>query len=253
MVVLCRRGHECGALLSSRRRARVDRSHGSRHFAGMRPGRGVYCRCYIPPLTPPPKRNSVVLRRRRFLVHVSTALTALLVGCGRRPVDRNRALSVLVSTSEIVLPSDLSYAQRKRIVEDFWVWVEGYSPAAERRRPWGMPRLKFPLKAPDSPESRYLQQLARLSGATEELFESLDAHRREMLVRDQLEDHLPSGFSTLPWPGALVGEPGDHVLVSLASYYLYSKDGRNRAARGLVDPYVCQPLDNVRERPRAVV
>lgn len=181
------------------------------------------------------------------------ALGILVSGCSVKLPDEKEARILLSSVAEVVLPSSLDDKARNSLVREFWNSLDGYKKGTRRVRPREFPsEVGMRGSSPAGPKGRYLEQLGKLSGETDGKFPSLPLEQRRKVLLEILEDTVPKDMKRLPWPAALVGQPGDHVALGLASFFLYSRSGRRLAEGGEVSPFTCQSMEGVEERPSGV-
>lgn len=145
-----------------------------------------------------------------------------------------------------VLPESLGADGRRRAVDDFVTWVDGYEPAAEEMHGYGYADVRY-LPADPAPAWRAqldaLETLAkRLHGAS---FSALSIEQQRALLSTVLRgvrtgDRLPSPL----------GAP--HVAVALLSHWASTPAAWDSALGAQVAAMTCRPLGSSNGKPLPV-
>lgn len=145
--------------------------------------------------------------------------------------------ATLGAIAEVVLPSELTAAERADAVTVFVEWVAGYRADADAGHGYGNTRLR---RTGPSPASRYPEQLAALEaaataeGATSLSALAIDARRR--IIETALT--TPTRITQLP------SQPnGAHVIADFMGQFFHSQHGYNLAYRAAINREDCRGLD----------
>lgn len=163
------------------------------------------------------------------------------------PPFSTREIATLSAIAEVVLPSDLTPADRKRVVDTFVAWFVNYREGADMGHGYGSSTLRQPSGA--SPVSRYpaqftaLESAAKAAGAT--TFAALPAASRRDLIEKALNE--PQPVNRLP------AQPtGANLVADLMGSYFTSADAWDRAFLVQIQRDRCRTLEGSEQRPPAV-
>ena len=157
--------------------------------------------------------------------------------------DRTR----LDALAAAVLPESLGADGRKKAVDEFVSWVDGYDPAAEEMHGYGYADVRY-LPADPAPAWRAqldaLETLAkRIHGAS---FAASTVEQQRGLL--QIVLRRERGGDRLPAPlGA------SHVAIALLSHWASTPGAWDRALGAQVGSLTCRPLEDAKHKPLPVV
>jgi hypothetical protein len=163
------------------------------------------------------------------------------------PPFSTREIATLNAIAEVVLPSDLSAADRKRVVDSFVAWFVNYREGADMGHGYGSSNLRQPSGA--SPASRYPAQFAALDSAASSAgaatFATLPAASRREVIEKALNE--PQPVNRLP------AQPtGANLIADFMGSYFTSADAWDRAFLAEIRRDSCRTLDDSSSQPRAM-
>ena len=178
-----------------------------------------------------------------FFIRPARALARIL----QAPPFTIAETETLSAIAEVVLPSDLSAQERKRVVDRFVTWFVNYRQGADMGHGYGASTLRQP--SGPSPISRYAPQFAALATAARErggaTFAALPAVGRREIVQKLLNE--PQPVNRLP------AQPtGASLIADLMGSYFTSSNAWDRCYRAQILRDYCRTLDNSAEQPRAI-
>lgn len=178
-----------------------------------------------------------------FFIRPARALARIL----QAPPFSVAETETLSAIAEVVLPSDLTAQERKRIVDRFIAWFANYRAGADMGHGYGASTLRQP--SGPSPISRYPPQFAALANAAQERgsasFAALPTAARREIVEKFLNE--PQPVNRLPAQPA-----GASLIADLMGSYFTSSNAWDRAYRAQILRDYCRTLDNSAEQPRPI-
>jgi hypothetical protein len=158
-----------------------------------------------------------------------------------------RETETLTSIAEIVLPSDLTAQERRRVVDRFTAWFVNYKPGADMGHGYGASTLRQP--SGPSPAQRYPPQFAAIDAAVKErggsTFAALPAATRREIVEKLLNEPQPvNRFPAQP--------TGASLIADFMGSYFTSANAWDRCYRAQILRDSCRTLDNSEQQPQAM-
>jgi hypothetical protein len=178
-----------------------------------------------------------------FVVRPTRALARML----QAPPFSTREIETLSSIAEVVLPSDLGAADRKRVVDRFAAWFVNYRQGADMGHGYGASTLRQP--SGPSPAARYPPQFAALENAARErggaTFTALPIAARREVVEKLLNE--PQPVNRLP------AQPtGASLIADFMGSYFTGADAWDRCYRAEIRRDSCRTLDDSAQQPTAI-
>jgi len=176
-----------------------------------------------------------------FVVRPARALARML----QAPPFSAREVETLGAISEVVLPSDLGAAGRRRVVDAFVAWFVNYRQGADMGHGYGASTLRQP--SGPSPVLRYPPQFAAIDAAARErgaaTFAALSLQARREVIEHLLND--PQPVNRLP------NQPtGANLIADFTASYFTSEDAWDRCYRVEIRRDSCRTLDDSSRQPR---
>jgi hypothetical protein len=178
-----------------------------------------------------------------FFLRPARALARIL----QAPPFSLAEIETLSAIAEVVLPSDLSAQERKRVVDRFVAWFVNYRQGADMGHGYGASTLRQP--AGPSPVTRYPPQFVAIATAARErggaTFAALPAASRREIVEKLLNE--PQPVNRLP------AQPtGASLIADLMGSYFTSSNAWDRCYQAQILRDYCRTLDNSEQAPRAI-
>ena len=156
-----------------------------------------------------------------------------------------REIDTLVAVADIVLPSSLNAAAKRRVVDRFVAWHANYRQSADMGHGYGASTLRQPSGPP--PAARYPSQFAAIDAAAKErggaaLGALAPAARREVIEKFLNE---PQPVNRMP------AQPsGANVVADLMGSYFNSPNAWDLSYQAQIFRDSCRTLDNSEAEPR---
>ena len=187
---------------------------------------------------------------RRTLLQIIAALVVSrpirsLARVLQPPPFKPLEIETLVALADVVLPSDLTPAGRRRVVDRFVAWFVNYREGADMGHGYGASTLRTP--SGPSPALRYPEQFAALDAAAKDRgaasFAVLAPAARREIVEKLLNEPRP--VNRLP------AQPtGANLIADVMGSYFTSAEAWDRCYRAEIGRDSCRTLDDSAGEPR---
>ena len=187
---------------------------------------------------------------RRTLLQIAAALVVFrpfrtLARVLQPPGFSAANIETLAAIAGVVLPSELSAAERQRVVDRFVAWFANYREGADMGHGYGASTLRTP--SGPSPALRYPAQFASLEAAARDrgaaTFAALEPSARRDVVEKLLNE--PKPITRLP------GQPtGANLIADFMGSYFVSAEAWDRCYRVQIGRDSCRTLGDSPEQPR---
>jgi len=185
--------------------------------------------------------------KRRTFVRFAASTVALLPASRLALLAQeaglpSASLATLEALAPVVLPPSLGRRAIGLVTDRFLAWLRGYRAGVIREHGYGRPEVR---RTPESPASRYVEDLAALERAAEAqgaAFSRMSPAAKRALIEAALR---AAGVEDLP------GRPnGQHVVSDLMAFYFQSSEANDFCYRAQIGQEKCRPLRVVTMRPR---
>ena len=189
------------------------------------------------------------MHRRTLLQSVAAFLVVRPIRTLARKLQASpfstREVETLGAVAEVVLPSDLTTTERRRVVDRFVAWFVNYRQGADMGHGYGSSTLRQP--SGPSPAFRYPPQFAALEALATERgaarFAALSLPARREIIEKTLNE--PQPVNRLP------AQPtGANLVADLMGSYFTSADAWDRCYRAEIRRESCRTLDDSSAQPR---
>lgn len=187
---------------------------------------------------------------RRTLLQIIAALVVSrpirsLARVLQPPPFKPLEIETLVALADVVLPSDLTPAGRRRVVDRFVAWFVNYREGADMGHGYGASTLRTP--SGPSPALRYPEQFAALDAAARDRgaasFAALAPAARREIVEKLLNEPRP--VNRLP------AQPtGANLIADVMGSYFTSAEAWDQCYRAEIGRDRCRTLDDSSGEPR---
>ena len=189
---------------------------------------------------------------RRTLLQIAAALVVFrplrtLARVLQPPCFNASHIETLTAIAEVVLPSDLAAAERRRVVDRFVAWFANYREGADMGHGYGASTVR--ATSGPTPALRYPAQFASLDAAARDrgaaTFVALDAPARRDVVEKLLNE--PKPITRLP------AQPtGANLIADFMGSYFMSAEAWDRCYGVQIGRDNCRTLGDSSEQPRPI-
>ncbi len=152
------------------------------------------------------------------------------------------SLATLRALAPVVLPSSLGRRGIELFTDRFLDHLQGHRAGVEMDHDYGHPVLRT---TPESPASRYVEQLAALERAAQDqgqLFARMAADAKRSLIGQALAGAKVERLPDIP--------DGTHVVSDLMAFYFRSSEANDACYAARIGREKCRPLASVTVRPK---